>query len=54
MKDKGHFYISLVKSGIRIASCAYLIATWNFIWFACGFGVAELLGVAEELFDERG
>lgn len=53
MKDKGHFITSIIKSGIRIASCVYLILTWNFIWFAFGFGVAELLGVVEELLDDR-
>ena len=53
MKDKGHFITSLIKSGIRIASCVYLIFTWNFPMFAYGFAVAELLGVAEELLDGR-
>jgi len=53
MKDKGRFITSIIKSGIRIASCMYFILTWNFIWFACGIGIAELLDIAEELLDDR-
>ena len=46
--SKGHFYVSLVKSGFRIAAGACLMA--GFIWFA-GFLLifAEMLGILEEL-----
>ena len=53
MKDKGHFYTSLIKSGIRIASCIYLIFTGNIVAFAIGFGAAEVVGIAEEILDGR-
>jgi len=49
-KDPGkrHFYISLVKSGVRIAAGAALI-TGSFVKAGVLLIVAELLGVAEEL-----
>jgi len=70
MKDKGHFYISLVKSVIRMLSCvASVWFLYNSIFCAIpngimyffiaiasvpvGFFIAELLGVAEEIFDKR-
>ena len=46
--SKGHFYVSLVKSGLRIVAGASLImmgfpeAGWLFI-------AAEVLGIVEEL-----
>jgi len=47
--SKKHFYISLVKSGLRIAGCAVLLI-WNSIGlFALAFLLAEFLGIAEEL-----
>lgn len=49
-KDPGkrHFYISLIKSGVRIAAGVALI-TGSFVKAGILFVVAELLGVAEEL-----
>ena len=47
--SKKHFYISLVKSGVRIAGCVVALATGSWAWLAGGFLVAELLGIAEEL-----
>ena len=46
--SKGHFYVSLVKSIVRIGAGACLMA--GFIWFA-GFMLifAEMLGIVEEL-----
>ena len=46
--SRGHCYVSLVKSGFRIAAGACLMA--GFIWFA-GFLLifAEMLGILEEL-----
>lgn len=53
MKDKSHFISSIIKSCLRIVSCIYLMYTWDFIWFACGLVMAELIGIGEELLDER-
>jgi hypothetical protein len=47
--SKKHFYISLVKSAVRIAGCAVCLYTGSVFWLASGFLVAELLGIAEEL-----
>jgi hypothetical protein len=46
--SRGHFYVSLVKSVVRIGAGACLMA--GFIWFA-GFMLifAELLGIVEEI-----
>ena len=46
--SKGHFYVSLAKSAIRIIAGACLMA--GFIWFAgCLLIFAEMLGIVEEL-----
>ena len=47
--SKKHFYISMVKSAVRIAGCAVALFTGSVFWLAGGFLVAELLGIAEEL-----
>lgn len=47
--SKKHFYISLVKSAIRIAGCVAALATSSWGWLATGLLVAEILGIAEEL-----
>jgi len=47
--SKKHFYISLVKSGLRIIGCIALIVSLNIMWFGIAFLLAELLGIAEEL-----
>lgn len=46
--SKGHFYVSLAKSGIRIAAGAALIMGFPVL---CGVGIvaAEVLGIVEEL-----
>ena len=46
--SKGHFYVSLVKSGVRVLAGANLMVG-NF--YACGLLIiiAEVLGVVEEL-----
>ena len=46
--SKKHFYISLVKSAVRIAAGAVLI-TGNLILAGALLIGAELLGIAEEL-----
>ena len=53
MKDKGHFYISLIKSTIRIAGCALALAGVNPLVLPATLLFAELLGILEELFDKR-
>jgi len=50
-KDPGkfHFYISLVKSVVRITGCVVALATASWGWLALGFLVGEVLGIVEEL-----
>lgn len=55
--SKGHFYVSLVKSGVRIAAGAALMAAGSslmhfdlFVAVAGGLLIgAEVLGIVEEL-----
>ena len=54
INSKGHLYLSLAKSVIRIAGAAVGIGKNSVAWVAGSFLVAEILGVAEELVDERG
>ena len=55
MNDKGHFYVSLAKSAIRILGCilAMLFYDQGLKIIIGSFLVAEILGVAEEVFDKR-
>ena len=53
MKDKGHFYISLAKSVIRIFGCLLSWKKKKLSILAAGLAAAELLGIAEEVFDKR-
>lgn len=53
MNSKGHLVISAVKSSVRIISCACSLAKHSFKILAVGFLVAELLGIIEELVDNR-
>ena len=56
MKDKGHFYASLIKSIVRIIACvgAFIITKDTSVKvLAFGLAGAELLGIAEEVFDKR-
>jgi len=46
--SKRHFYISLVKSGIRFGAGGFLIAG-NLLVAGTLFILAEILGVLEEL-----
>jgi hypothetical protein len=46
--SKGHFYVSLVKSGLRIIAGAVLIAG-NLYWAGALIITAEILGIVEEL-----
>lgn len=46
--SQGHFYVSLVKSGIRIIAGTCLIAG-NLYWAGALIIAAEVLGIVEEL-----
>jgi hypothetical protein len=46
--SKGHVYVSLAKSGIRIVAGACLISG-NFVFAGIGFILAEVLGIVEEM-----
>ena len=46
--SRGHFYVSLVKSILRIVAGSCLV-TGQFFWAGCLFIVAEILGIVEEL-----
>lgn len=48
-KTNTHFWISIVKSGIRIGACYFLFD--NKLHESAGlFCIAEALGIAEEIF----
>ena len=53
MNSKGHLFISIAKSGIRIILAGVAIFTKNITVLASGILVAEVLGIAEELVDKR-
>ena len=46
--SKGHFYVSLAKSGLRIIAGSVLIAG-NLYWAGALIIAAEVLGIVEEL-----
>ena len=46
--SKGHFYVSLVKSGLRIVAGAALMSS-NFWAAGALLIVAEVLGIVEEI-----
>lgn len=46
--SRGHFYVSLAKSGIRIVAGAALIGG-NLYWAGAFIITAEILGILEEL-----
>jgi hypothetical protein len=48
-KTNSHFWISLVKSGIRFGACFFLFQE-QFGNAAMSFAMAEILGIAEEVF----
>ena len=52
MKNKGHFVVSMIKSGLRIAACGvalcHNIPLWA-VYLCLGLILAEILGVLEEL-----
>lgn len=44
-----HFFISMIKSAVRIAGCVAVLAGFSITWLALAFLAAEGLGIAEEL-----
>ena len=52
-KDPGkmHYYISLVKSGIRIAGCVGAVVLQSITLLAVSFLLAEVLGILEEVIE---
>ena len=48
-KSNSHFWISIVKSGIRFGAC-WSLFKGNYMGSAILFALAETLGVAEEIF----
>jgi hypothetical protein len=46
--SKSHFYISVVKSVLRLGAC-YFLFNEQFGNTAITFGLAEILGIIEEL-----
>lgn len=53
MNSKWHMYVSFVKSIIRIAGCVFSLIFNNWLILAIGLGIAEILGVLEEVGDKR-
>lgn len=53
MNSKGHLFISITKSSLRILSCVIAIMIGSFEPLVIGFGGAELFGILEELVDKR-
>lgn len=52
MNDFGHFIISLIKSILRIIGCILAVIYSIKLGFLL-FGIAEILGIAEEIVDKR-
>lgn len=53
MRDKGHFWISIAKSIIRIGFCFWAVNENSLILLAMGIVFAEILGILEEVVDRR-
>ena len=53
MNSKGHLFISIGKSAIRVVGGIVTLLSGSIIPLAVGIIVAEVGGVLEELVDER-
>lgn len=53
MNSKGHLFISLGKSAIRIIGGIVALVNMSVLPLAIGVIIAEIGGVLEELVDER-
>ena len=47
--SKKHFYLSLLKSGLRIAGCLIAGASNSVLILCIFFALAEIIGIWEEL-----
>jgi len=47
--SKKHFYLSLIKSGVRLGGCLWAAATGSVVALALFLAIAEFIGIAEEL-----
>jgi len=53
MNSKGHLFISLAKSAVRIIGGIVALVKGSIIPLAVGVIIAEIGGVLEELVDQR-
>jgi hypothetical protein len=53
MNSKWHLVVSNIKSAVRIVACIAATVTSSVVVLAIGLGIAELLGILEELGDKR-
>lgn len=53
MNSKGHLFISLAKSAVRVIGGIVTLVKGSIIPLAIGVIVAEIGGVLEELVDQR-
>ena len=52
MKPFSHFSVSLMKSFVRLIACGVAVIENSILPLAWGFGIAEVLGVIEELVED--
>jgi len=53
MNSRWHLYISFAKSAIRLGGCVLSLVAGQWSVLAVALALAEVLGVIEELGDER-
>ena len=53
MNSFGHLTVSIMKSLLRIVACSWCIYVGVVVPLAIGCLAAEVLGIVEELVDER-
>ena len=53
MKRNWHFYVSIVKSVVRIVACLVAMISREVYPLALGLFFAELLGIVEEAFEKE-
>lgn len=47
--SKKHFYLSIVKSAVRLIGCLAAAGTGSVVLLALFFAIAEFIGIWEEL-----
>lgn len=53
MNSKGHLYLSLAKSTIRLGTAIVALYKNDWTYLAGGIAIAEVLGYLEEFVDKR-